>query len=1130
MSTFITVPLVGVGGVQPYTFQIVSPDPETTWPGTVNGPIGPGVLTIIGSTLFADTTSGPASVPGLYTARLKIIDSSLVSAVGYKIINIRVADPSILTILNDDQTYQPASFPLMVSIPLLATGPNAVSSWSLIQSVTTLAGVSIDNTNHLNFTLTGFGSYTMGVKVTDILGLTATKVLLIQAVTATAFALVDGQVEINVNVPNDLVGVHHFNLSVNDNAVPTPNNVQQTFSYQAQNEVSGLGISEAYFDHIWDENDTTTVVFPISGDFTGFALGVVPDITAQNGLLAHVDSVNQVVEVSGPPSNFRNDEIYISIALVRNSQQVALVSREFTLIARDLTPGPSQNFVSYPRPYVVGDSVGLNPLKPFFNSPSYAIVSGQSVRVQAGSSLPPGLSLDSIVGLIYGQIAGLGVASSVLEYIDVFANVVGTVTIIWDIQANAFTFIDHFSAGQIQAAYNETLVATSQVPITGANLYRGRLPAGLSLSWTGVDEDITVSGNPTEAGYFDVWIQATNANSQTAIFFKRFVIDYIPPLVIVTSSLANIITGIAYSQLMTGFGGVPPYTWVTPTPAFPAGSPAFAINHTTGLVTGTATASSFNQNMTFTLTDARGVSVTAVLNLQINNTLQITTPILPIIIPGQPYTFAMSAGGGTPPYTWDRLGGDPPLPSGISFNSSGVFSGVTNEPPGSETINPRVTDHAAVTATRAFTLTVGTTSGMLIDTSEVGAIIRGEAYQGLLRAEGSFNAPVTWSTTPDTPNPLPTGLFLTADGDLGVTATIQGLTTIDVSNVAVKVQAVDINGQSAQAILILNSVTGLEIATTSLPYATVGVDYQTTNPGFAVQASGGTAPYNTWTMTGQPGSININSSTGLITGSYGVAFSGSVTISVTDSNSPLADTVSKVFLLTVQNSTLAIVTTLITPAISGRAYNFPLVGSGGVPPYTWSISPASTNNLPTGLTLAPTTGIISGNSNQSGFSEPILFRLVDSVGSLVEKSLTVAVASGLRLQTGIDYQDSTALNILGYIDSGSVDSINPRPNKSFYVVATGVVSTTPSQITVIVGNAGITALVDGLDTVNGIAQIKLSGTGFDQPPSLTPYNLNISVTDSGVNVTATFTWTVYNDGVLRLAPSTGTIPIRFTTP
>jgi hypothetical protein len=69
--------------------------------------------------------------------------------------------------------------------------------------------------------------------------------------------------------------------------------------------------------------------------------------------------------------------------------------------------------------------------------------------------------------------------------------------------------------------------------------------------------------------------------------------------------------------------------------------------------------------------------------------------------------------------------------------------------------------------------------------------------------------------------------------------------------------------------------------------------------------------------------------------------------------------------LTVVPGPLTITTTSLPAATVGVAYSATLAATGGTPPYTWSIASGA---LPAGLTLAPSTGQISGTATATGTS------------------------------------------------------------------------------------------------------------------------------------------------------------------
>lgn len=151
----------------------------------------------------------------------------------------------------------------------------------------------------------------------------------------------------------------------------------------------------------------------------------------------------------------------------------------------------------------------------------------------------------------------------------------------------------------------------------------------------------------------------------------------------------------------------------------------------------------------------------------------------------------------------------------------------------------------------------------------------------------------------------------------------------------------------------------LVITTASLPSGTVGTSYSAT-----VAATGGVTPY-AWSIVagGLPAGLSLNASTGAISGTPTTAGTSNFTIQVTDAQSP-ADTATKSLSITVNApAPLNITTTSLPNARRNKSYNQTLQATGGVTPYSWSLSAGS---LPPGLSLNSTTGVISGTPTTRG--------------------------------------------------------------------------------------------------------------------------------------------------------------------
>jgi len=217
-----------------------------------------------------------------------------------------------------------------------------------------------------------------------------------------------------------------------------------------------------------------------------------------------------------------------------------------------------------------------------------------------------------------------------------------------------------------------------------------------------------------------------------------------------------------------------------------------------------------------------------------------------------------------------------------------------------------------------------------------------------------------WSV--NDPQDLPPNLSLGVNGQLQGTPTNSGTYHFTV-------QVNDNEGNNAHqnlTLVITTSTFPLQVTTTSLPNATVGIFYNQ-----PLQFSGGQPPAH-WSLS--PGSAalpaNLTLSTnGLLSGTPATNGTYNFFARVTDSANSTAD---QPLSLVVNNQALAlqITSTLLSNATQNAFYSTHLVANGGQPPYSWSLSPGSANP-PAGLSLA-TNGVLAGTPIASGASEFIV--------------------------------------------------------------------------------------------------------------------------------------------------------------
>ena len=150
--------------------------------------------------------------------------------------------------------------------------------------------------------------------------------------------------------------------------------------------------------------------------------------------------------------------------------------------------------------------------------------------------------------------------------------------------------------------------------------------------------------------------------------------------------------------------------------------------------------------------------------------------------------------------------------------------------------------------------------------------------------------------------------------------------------------------------------------------------------------AGGTGPF-TWSVSAGalPAGLTLNSSSGAITGSDVTGSTQTFTIKATDANGAVA---TESLTLTVNGVPSITTTSLATATQTETGYAQTLVNTGGTAYYSWSISAGA---LPTGLSLNPASGVISGTVGSGATTQTFTAALTDANGVTATKSLTITV-------------------------------------------------------------------------------------------------------------------------------------------
>ncbi len=255
----------------------------------------------------------------------------------------------------------------------------------------------------------------------------------------------------------------------------------------------------------------------------------------------------------------------------------------------------------------------------------------------------------------------------------------------------------------------------------------------------------------------------------------------------------------------------------------------------------------------------------------------------------------------------------------IPQGSTSATAQLTGMNVGSAVINASAPGY---TAPAPVTIQVGAT----ISWTKSTLTIVGNGQQGYLTLTlsgfvptGSSGVSVTLSSSNSAVATVPSSVTFPANS--GTNPSVQ----IPVTSVGPGTAIIHASGTNISDVDATVTVVGpLSITTTGLPSGTVGAAYTG-----SVQASGGITPYS-YTATGLPANLSINSSTGQITGTPQSSGSNTVNVTVTDSSTPTPGTVRATFTLVISQAAPASITaTSGTPqtAATASAFALPLVAT-----------------------------------------------------------------------------------------------------------------------------------------------------------------------------------------------------------
>jgi formylglycine-generating enzyme required for sulfatase activity len=658
-------------------------------------------------------------------------------------------------------------------------------------------------------------------------------------------------------------------------------------------------------------------------------------------------------------------------------------SYKFTIILKD-TKTPTANTIEREFTLVV-DAYGMSIDGPAtVSGKRYGSITPAQFTVTGGTAnytwsttpaLPAALDMDAKTGIVSGDLtAVVGNYTVAIKVTDGNAqsatrNATFTITapdpVAWVTPAT-------LPEGQVGVSYTAVDLAASggRPAYTYAAKTGSSLPSGLALSAG------KISGIPRTAGTFKFTLVASDSQSPTKVTAEREFTVVIKPAVPLAITAPNPMpaanVGSVYSPAsFTASGGLPPYTWsITPSPAVPG------LTFSGGNLTGTPTIAG-NYTFTVRVVDSASANATRTITLPVGPVIPLEW-VTPFTLPdGQvltTYNATLTTRGGIAPVTITRISGN--LSTGLT--QSGTRISGTPTVAGNATFTLQAKDKNGATANRTFTLPVAPYD--LSVSADSPSVVNGTVNQPL--SSDPFNADggdgdYTWSISGTKPS------WLSINRDSGVLSGTSNAT----GNWTVNVVVTDGSRQTANKTCTVSIGLGeppLLDSTQQLPAGMVGVPY----PNPAINADGGLEPYRFTLKNGSPlpAGLSINATTGVISGTPSAAGNTTTTIVVTGANGASAE---RAYAIRIDAYDLAI-SSEVPWVLQGQVYKdfgpLPLEATGGLEPYKWSMTPASTANL-----TLDASGTLTGRPATAGnFS--VTFRVVDARNATVTKNATIQVA------------------------------------------------------------------------------------------------------------------------------------------
>jgi hypothetical protein len=359
-----------------------------------------------------------------------------------------------------------------------------------------------------------------------------------------------------------------------------------------------------------------------------------------------------------------------------------------------------------------------------FSSVQYGI-SPYTYSISSGT-LPTGVTLDSTTGIISGIPTATQSSSSVTVSVTDSLGVTASTTATVAFTVGSAIVATANSVAPVTGYTNQAIsTVTPFSSVTGGTqpywyfVSSGTLPDRVTLDPTTGQ----ISGTPTQTyAKSNVTISVRDAGGIVASTTSTISFTVILVLVAMPGGTSTVFgyqsTAItSFSAFTSVSGGTAPYTYYVSSGTLPTG---IAINSSTGLVSGTPTATQSSSNVTFSVKDANNLvaSTTVTVSFTVNSAITAMPGGTSTVFGYQStaitsFSAFTSVSGGYTPYVYSVSSGT--LPTGVAINSStGQVSGTPTATYATASVTFTVTDAqgyiAATTTTVSFTVNAAITA------------------------------------------------------------------------------------------------------------------------------------------------------------------------------------------------------------------------------------------------------------------------------------------------------------------------------------------------------------------------------------------------------------------------------------